>query len=211
MSIHLGRLSGFRCEEDGPSVFMQTASDTLESPIQVTTLLDWIIEARANHPSNPENGLILREQGVRLDCSQPQILTRLQRLGLIGALILDGSTSNQEWLRKLMEINWPTSDDSSQFFLPDLVMLIISGFTRPGKDLEKILQVRYGKSPLPTGDQPQQLPRPLRFLKIAGPSPSGYLRAIKSIVGEDRIKTSQYNFSSFEGTVSGQSPQAPYD
>ncbi|KAG9041094.1 hypothetical protein FS837_012739 [Tulasnella sp. UAMH 9824] len=211
MSIHLGWLSGFQCEEDGPSVFIQTSSDTLDSPIQVTTLLDWIIEARANHPSNPENSLILREQGVRLDCSQPEILTRLQRLGIIGTLILDGSTSNQEWLRKLMEINWPTPDDSTKFFLPDLGMLIVSGFTRPGKELEEILQVRSGKSPLPTGDQPQQLPRPLKFLKMAGHSPSGYLRAIKSIAGEDRVKASIYNFSSFEGTVGGYSPQALHD
>ncbi|KAG8930745.1 hypothetical protein FRC00_000992 [Tulasnella sp. 408] len=170
MSIRLGPLRGFRCEEDGPSVSVQTTSDTLESPIQVTSLLDWIIEARANHPSNLENNLVLREQGVRLDCSQPEILTRLERLGHIGALVLDGSTSNQEWIRKLMDTNWPNSDENPQFFLPELVMLFLSGFTSPGKDLAEVLNVRYGKSALPTGDQPQQLPRPLRFLKIAGPT-----------------------------------------
>ncbi|KAG8898499.1 hypothetical protein FRC00_002743 [Tulasnella sp. 408] len=202
MSIHLGPLSGFQCEEDGPSVFIQTTSDTLESPIQVTALLDWIIEGRANHPSNLENGLLLREQGVRLDCSQPEILTRLQRLGLIGALILDGSTSNQEWIRKLMETNGPNSDENPQFFLPEVVMLYLSGFTRPGKLLAEVLQVRYGKSPLPTGDQPQQLPRPLKYLKIAGPSPSGYLSTIKSIVGENHVKTSKYHFPPFETTSS---------
>lgn len=208
MSIRLGPLSGFQCEEDGPSVTIQTSSDTLESPIQVTSLLDWIIEARANPTSNLENGLIVREQGVRLDCSQPEILNRLQRLGLIGALILDGTTSNQEWIRKLMEINWPNSDGSPQFFLPEVVMLWISGFTRPGKDLAEVLKMRYGESPLPTGDQPPQLPRPLKYLKIGGPSPSGYLSTIKSIVGESRVKTSKYNFMSFETTVSRYASQA---
>ncbi|KAG8909151.1 hypothetical protein FRC01_007102 [Tulasnella sp. 417] len=204
MSVNLGPLSWFRCE-DGPSVCIQTSSDTLESPVQVTSLLDWIIEARGNQTSTIEMGLFLREQGVRVDCSRPELLTRLQRLGRIVTLILDGSTSTQEWMRKLMEPNWPTPNETPRFFLPDLVSLYLSGFTKPGKDIMEVLQVRYGKSPVPTGCQPQHLPPPLQLLKIGGPSLGSYTRAVKDIVGERNVKVSKYNFISFDIPVGLQS------
>ncbi|KAG8909152.1 hypothetical protein FRC01_007103, partial [Tulasnella sp. 417] len=200
ISVYLAPISGFWCE-GGPSVYIQTFSDTKDSPVGLTSLLDWIIEARGNQYSNFETRLFLREQGARVDCSRPELLTRLQRLGRVVCLTLDGSTSKQEWIRKLMEPNWTTPNENPRFFLPDLAWLYLSGFSSPGKDLTEVLQARYGKSPVPTDCQPPQLPPPLQLLKIGGPDLGSYTNSVNDIVGERNVNVSKYRFSRFDTMV----------
>ncbi|KAG8975616.1 hypothetical protein FRC05_005409 [Tulasnella sp. 425] len=167
ISIDLGRFSRFGCEENGPSVSIQTSGDTSQSQLHVTSLLDWVIEVLGDQsPDGAEVTLRLKEQGFRLDCSLPAVFTRLHRLPTITALFLDGATSRQDWILKLMGTDWPTSDINPQFFLPCLIFIYLSGFDSPGKDLVEVLEARYGKS-LPQDERRlPQLPPPLKFLKF---------------------------------------------